>query len=270
MASNFWKNALPFSLFWSVHLHRLSCSLEIEEDGHFPYEKGSIFCAGSSCFSKIWEAYQVRKAMQRSTLSSFLPFKHTPSLMKVKYKRNARKHLDRYTTSSAATESVLPYLEQVIDRSLTAVKVFADICGASNDQVAVILQREAGSECRCITNDIDPSLPATSHLDSADPDFPSNFQEIHGTNLDVEVMVTSPPYNRLRPVLSNALSVASCCVAVKLPCHFLDTGRRPGSHDFLGPHSGLPLCRILSSEVSSDGVSNRGMKLCVSIRVFSN
>ena len=160
---------------------------------------------------------------------------------------------DRYPTSSSAIFALLSELEHIITPKTIAC--FADICGASTDLVSVLmLQHFLNDSVVILTNDIDPRLDALSHLDAADPNFPTSFAEAH-LDRPVDVIVTSPPYSHARLILHNALCMASKVVAMKRTLQFLDP--RPDRVPFLCPGSGLRHVIVMSREVAGDGLEGR-------------
>jgi hypothetical protein len=174
-------------------------------------------------------------------MSSLLPPKPLPK------RSSFRNFLDRYPTSTSAMSALISELENFINREMIAC--FADICGASTDCVSVLMQQHFANDLvDILTNDIDSSLDALSHLDAADPNFPKSFAEAHPARPPVDVIVTSPPYSLACPILRNALSMASKLIAMKLPSQFLNP--HPDRVRFLCPGSGLQHVIIMSREAA--------------------
>lgn len=90
----------------------------------------------------------------------------------------------------------------------------------------------------CLTNDIDPDVPARWHEDATQPEFWDRFSDgmgIYGPH-EVDWVVTNPPFNQAFPILEHAWEHARLGVAMLLRLSFLEptNGRGP----WLQVHSG--------------------------------
>ena len=239
---------IPF--FDIVQFITLEINLRWKDTSRPPISKKSIFCLQPRCFLSTFRAFRSKVARKSAARSAQTSYRCPP---KPRPKCSFRNSLDRYPTSSSAMFALLPELEEIISRE--TIGCFADICWASTDCVTVLMQQHFLTDSAVIfSNDIDPSLNALSHLDAADPYFPTSFVEAH-PDRRVDVIVTSPPYSLACQILRNALFMASKVVAMKLPLQFLEP--RHDHVPFLCPASGLRHVILMSREAAggADGRS---------------
>lgn len=133
---------------------------------------------------------------------------------------------DRYVSTPDAVSilfSVLPTIHVILksENDQHACHI-ADICGGSNDQIALKVTSEGLS---CITNDCNPLVKDVNFkFDAADPSFCMKLINGIGNHDIIRCVITSPPYSQIIPILRNALALATHYVIMKLPLSFMIVG----------------------------------------------
>lgn len=82
----------------------------------------------------------------------------------------------------------------------------ADICGTAQtlSQLAAHCALLKCTDVQFVTNDIDPSLSATIHLDASSHDFCAQLLNM-STCAQPDVVVTCPPYNLCRSIIKRTI-----------------------------------------------------------------
>ena len=124
---------------------------------------------------------------------------------------NPKRRNERYLTSANEFQSLLQFVERYsISFSDSTI---LDISGGSDDIVA----RNFGANGNVITNDIDLTVPATFHHDLNESNFRSHF-----AHLNIDVVITSPPYSLLKDeFLYELVSLTSKWLILKVPFQFI-------------------------------------------------
>lgn len=112
---------------------------------------------------------------------------------------SSRRRLDAYDTDCGLTRALL--------RMHSIAGTVLEPC-AGRGHIAQVLAEVPG--VTVLTNDVDPTTPATLHLDATQPDL---WQRMAGR---VEWVITNPPFDQAEQILPHAMQAARVGVAFLL------------------------------------------------------